>query len=1061
MRVPWIRVVSSSFGPKRCARRLQIIIGATASLAILHVVLGAGCALASTSAPLNLTGLSAHPTYRLGEPVSLRWQITNVGEVPCRASMLDSGTLSIISVTRDGKALTPKLDFAEYDDGLDPAIINKLVWLPRHGPALTIPISSILGDLRQGGYGQVLSSVSWSPTEDIAALWPINRDGAYSVSAVYALPAIPGLPLNSCHGRSVMATINFKIGESASAWDDAWIVLALVGGIVVIGAAALFWKKRHRKLGAVIPSLLVLVLLIAVTLTFRAPPSGASITPGGDPGFNEAVASCMKDFRSPPSYNDVGGDPAGAFRGVSRSPFVTHIEPRPAGQPNSTTADPVTASNGMGATSFISWDPNDRSPFEDGTPRDPCSELYHEIVHAWDNARGIDNASPCGTSGIPYDEVKATEEENAYRWHVHHQDSSIGARPQWKSHTLPPRGVDSCKSAGRPKGKKSGVGFDEGSCLIGKCASDNGDPHLTTFNGLYYDFQAAGEFIASRSPSRSFEIQVRQEPWLGSTDVSVNTAVAFNVGGDHFGVYVEPSGITTRLNGSARVLRDGGTRLPSGGSISRTQTDSGPVYSVRWPDSSQAWVSPVGSWGLAVNVAPANDLRGHLTGLLGNFDSHSGNDLLTRAGQPIKNPPSFHDLYQVFGDSWRINQAESLFDYAPGQSTATFTNRHLPTQPISAADLPNSDAAMAICRSLGVTDPTLLQACALDVAVTGQAAFSDSAAIQASLTGSSAGQAAGSAATLSPTASPSVFSVARAGQNVRASFAGTAGQAFTLGFTGVALGGSNDYWVTVVAPDGSKPVDGSLMSGSDSLQLDPLTATGSYTVIVNPADASTGTITLTLSKSLGETLSPTASPSVFSVARAGQNVRASFAGTAGQAFTLGFTGVALGGSNDYWVTVVAPDGSKPVDGSLMSGSDSLQLDPLTATGSYTVIVNPADASTGTITLTLSKSLGETLSPTASPSVFSVARAGQNVRASFAGTAGQAFTLGFTGVALGGSNDYWVTVVAPDGSKPVDGSLMSGSDSLQLDPLTATGSYTVIVNPADASTGTITLTLSKR
>ena len=95
-------------------------------------------------------------------------------------------------------------------------------------------------------------------------------------------------------------------------------------------------------------------------------------------------------------------------------------------------------------------------------------------------------------------------------------------------------------------------------------------------------------------------------------------------------------------------------------------------------------------------------------------------------------------------------------------------------------------------------------------------------------------------------------------------------------------------------------------------------------------------------------------------------------------------------------------------------------------------------------------------------MFSVDRAGQNVRASFAGTAGQALTLGFTGVTLGGDNHYyWVTVVAPGGSKLVDGSLLSNSDSLHLDPLKATGRYTVIVNPDMASTGTITLALFKR
>ncbi|NOU09719.1 MAG: hypothetical protein HOO98_06840, partial [Nitrospira sp.] len=69
----------------------------------------------------------------------------------------------------------------------------------------------------------------------------------------------------------------------------------------------------------------------------------------------------------------------------------------------------------------------------------------------------------------------------------------------------------------------------------------DGDPHITTTNGVHYDFQAAGEFVALRDPN-GLEIQTRQTPVPTShtiTDpyselpvcVSVNTAVAARVGG--------------------------------------------------------------------------------------------------------------------------------------------------------------------------------------------------------------------------------------------------------------------------------------------------------------------------------------------------------------------------------------------------------------------------------------------------------------------------------------------------------------------------------------------------
>src|SRR5205814_9778054 len=95
----------------------------------------------------------------------------------------------------------------------------------------------------------------------------------------------------------------------------------------------------------------------------------------------------------------------------------------------------------------------------------------------------------------------------------------------------------------------------------------------------------------------------------------------------------------------------------------------------------------------------------------------------------IGSPPTFHDLSQEFGNSWRVRQGDSLFDYAPGQTTATFTNRHFPTKTVTSSELPDHDNAQAICRSLGITETAILQNCTLDIAITGQAAFSNDAIV--------------------------------------------------------------------------------------------------------------------------------------------------------------------------------------------------------------------------------------------------------------------------------------------------------------------------------------------
>jgi hypothetical protein len=65
------------------------------------------------------------------------------------------------------------------------------------------------------------------------------------------------------------------------------------------------------------------------------------------------------------------------------------------------------------------------------------------------------------------------------------------------------------------------------------CATGSGCPHFTTYDGLHFDFQGAGEFIAARStlPGNNFQVQMRIEP-EGNADsaVSIITQIAVQVG---------------------------------------------------------------------------------------------------------------------------------------------------------------------------------------------------------------------------------------------------------------------------------------------------------------------------------------------------------------------------------------------------------------------------------------------------------------------------------------------------------------------------------------------------
>jgi len=71
----------------------------------------------------------------------------------------------------------------------------------------------------------------------------------------------------------------------------------------------------------------------------------------------------------------------------------------------------------------------------------------------------------------------------------------------------------------------------------------------------------------------------------------------------------------------------------------------------------------------------------------------------------MTSPASFADFYGTYVDSWRISQASSLFDYAPG------------------LDAGSAQVGAAICQSAGVT-ADWMDACVLDVALSnGDARF--------------------------------------------------------------------------------------------------------------------------------------------------------------------------------------------------------------------------------------------------------------------------------------------------------------------------------------------------
>ena len=241
-----------------------------------------------------------------------------------------------------------------------------------------------------------------------------------------------------------------------------------------------------------------------------------------------------------------------------------------------------------------------------------------------------------------------------------------------------------------------------------------GDTHLTNFNGLYYDFQASGDFLLAETDP-GFVVQTRQTSGAPTwPNASINTAVAMTLSDTRAAVCLEPTRLI--VDGRQRDLGDDQSlTLPNGVHIAH----SGNAYLFTRPsgESVRAEVHNPGYINVSIDLGAPPQAK--VFGLLGNANGPMGeDDLATRHRVVLKQPVTFDELYHPYATSWRITPPDSLLAKLCGEKTA---ERGVPDRPFYASDLNREDydRGRAVCTEAGVRDQTLLDACILDVTVLG------------------------------------------------------------------------------------------------------------------------------------------------------------------------------------------------------------------------------------------------------------------------------------------------------------------------------------------------------
>jgi hypothetical protein len=291
-------------------------------------------------------------------------------------------------------------------------------------------------------------------------------------------------------------------------------------------------------------------------------------------------------------------------------------------------------------------------------------------------------------------------------------------------------------------------GMGSGTYTIEYNPGSTGEPHITTINGVHYDFQSAGEFTFLRQP-KDMEIQVRQTPVAtnGATCVSINSAVAARVG-SHRVTYEpnlngipDPNGLQLRVDGKLVELGRQGIDLSHRGRVTKTEVAGGiriDFYDGSYLLVTPGWWTSQKKWYLNLNFVPNSDDG---IGIAGAIDPDNWLPKLPDGSSMGPLPQTPHDRYvainQKFADAWRVTDKNSLFDYAPGTSTKTFTNRSWPSE-FPPCDVEGITPAEPIAENIAKLLSQEIKGgefanCVYDVMVTGNPGFATTYALSQSV----------------------------------------------------------------------------------------------------------------------------------------------------------------------------------------------------------------------------------------------------------------------------------------------------------------------------------------
>ena len=197
------------------------------------------------------------------------------------------------------------------------------------------------------------------------------------------------------------------------------------------------------------------------------------------------------------------------------------------------------------------------------------------------------------------------------------------------------------------------------SVTVDSIGGGSGDVHMITFDGLHYDFQAVGDFVAAQStdPGNAWEVQIRTSSWPGA--VSITTELGALVGDDRVTFAIGRESFVDVDGAPDTVLRPGVAQTIAGGTLTEVSDDT---YRLDMYGGESITVIDRGTYlDWTVALGP-HDGPGSVRGLLGSNTGQTNDDFQLQDGTVLAQPLSEAEILSEFADAWTVAPGTSLLD---------------------------------------------------------------------------------------------------------------------------------------------------------------------------------------------------------------------------------------------------------------------------------------------------------------------------------------------------------------------------------------------------------------